>query len=481
MPALLRRYQVPGAVVSSIKNGEVVWTKAFGLAKLAPGAPMRPDMVFNHGSDGKVLTAWAIMRLVEEGKVSLDAPANLYLKRWQLRSATFDPNEVTIRRLLSHSAGLSVHGFLDYNQRRRLPSLVEMLEGRNQPEMMNEVNGSVFIKWQPGAQAHYSGGGFLLLQMVIEDVTGEPFAAFIHREVTAPLGIGRLGWVWTRQLEAAAPMPYGEFGEPVGYRQLGCQAIGSELCSVPDFARFVAAAVTGPHGEPPGRGVLKPQSVEQMLEIQPGTLDTGLGYGVGTLNGDKILGHSGANTGWNARFLLDVTRREGFVIADNSMLGSPLLYAVQNIWLKSVLGIEARTEPPPSEKITLSANRFVLKWVLGFGALLLALTSWCGYQIASGRRRFLRAFRKRRLFMLLPSGLATLFWWYWFYAPQSLPLPVSPALPDLWILPLVNYVTTVLLAWVVVSLLFALSPRRRRPDNSPTAPSQRQLEVEAPR
>jgi len=474
MPDLLRRYQVPGAVVAYIKNGDVIWTKAFGVANLATGAPMEPDMVFNHGSDGKVLTTWAIMRLLEEGKVSLDAPANRYLKRWQLRSSKFDPSEVTIRRLLSHTAGLSVHGFMDYNQRRRLPSLVEMLEGKNQPELVNEVNGPVFIKWPPGAQAHYSGGGFLLLQMVIEDVTGESFAAFMHHAVTAPLGVGRLGWVWTRELESAAPRPYGEYQEPVGYRQLGCQAIGSELCSVPDFARFLAAAVTGPRGEPPGRGVLKPQSVELMMEIQPGTSDTGLGYGVGTINGDKVLGHSGANSGWNARFLLDVNRREGFVIANNSMLGSPLLYAVQNIWLKAALGIEPRGDPPPAEKITAAPNQFVLKWVLGVGALLLAAAIWCGFQIASGRRRFHKLLRKRRLFILLPAVLTTLLWWYWFYAPQALPLPVSPALPDLWVLPLVNYITTLLLVWVIVSLVFALFARSPLPENRPANPSQGQ-------
>src|SRR5882672_6924796 len=124
MPGLLAKYHVPGAVVSCITNGDVVWTKAFGLANRKTGAPMRPDMVFNHGSNGKVLTAWGILRLVEQGKVELDAPANRYLKRWQLCSSQFDPDGVTIRRLLSHTAGLTVHGFLDYDQRRRLPSLV---------------------------------------------------------------------------------------------------------------------------------------------------------------------------------------------------------------------------------------------------------------------------------------------------------------------------------------------------------------------
>ena len=87
----------------------------------------------------------------------------------------------TIRRLLSHTAGLAVHGFLDYDQCRRLPSFVEVLEGKNQIQLFGEVNGPVFIQWQPGSTNVYSGGGFVILQMIIEDVTGESFAAFTRR------------------------------------------------------------------------------------------------------------------------------------------------------------------------------------------------------------------------------------------------------------------------------------------------------------
>ena len=145
MPGVLTSNGVPGAVVSYIKNGEVAWTKAFGVADLQTGSPMRPDMVFNHGSNGKVMTAWALMRLVEAGKVELDAPANRYLKRWQIRSTTFDPNGVTPRRLLSHTAGLTVHGFTDYEQGATLPTLVEVLEGKNQDD------GAVYIEWEPGS------------------------------------------------------------------------------------------------------------------------------------------------------------------------------------------------------------------------------------------------------------------------------------------------------------------------------------------
>ncbi len=403
MPDLLAKYRVPGAVVSCITNGAVAWTKAFGRANLKTGAPMQPDMVFNHGSNGKVLTVWGIMRLVEQGKVELDAPANRYLKRWQLRSSQFDPAGVTIRRLLTHRAGLTVHGILDYDQRRPLPTLVEILEGKNQIQLFGEVNGPVVIKWQPGSTNVYSGGGFVLLQMIIEDVTGEPFAAFMQREVTAPLGLN-VKWVWTPQLEHAAPMPYGELQEEIGYRQLASQAIGSELCTVPDFARFVAA----------------------------------------------------------------FTRREGFVVANNSSQGYLFQIAMQKLWLKTVLGVDAGTNPEPGEGITPRVNRIALKIAVGIGSFLFVTAVWCGRQIARGKRRRAWPGFRRGLRIITPPILATLVWWYVFYAPRNLPLPLPPSFLSIWLVPFVHYVTALLLGWMGVALLFALFPRRRK-DDAPDA------------
>lgn len=460
MPALLKKYRVPGAVVSCIKNGDVAWTKAFGRANLSTGALMEPDIVFEHGSNGKVLTAWGLMRLVEEGKVELDAPVNRYLKRWQLRSSQFDPNAVTIRRLLSHTAGLTVQGFMDYRLRRRLPTLVEMLEGKNQVPMFNgEVNGSVLIKWQPGSKSEYSGGGFLVLQMVIEDVSGETFAAFMKREVTEPLGLSTLQWVWTPQLEALAAMPYGEMQEPVGYRQLGCQAIGSEICTVPDFARFVAAAVAGPNGEVAGRGVLRPESVARMLEIQTNSDGAGLGYGIAWVNGHKMLGHGGSNPGWNAYFCLDTSQRDGYLIANNSMLGSPLNVAVDNLWRRTTWGTAFGTDPLPATGITVHLNQTVLRIALVSWALLLLFAGSTSCDVVRRKRRWRWPPSRRRL--LIPSAFTvlTLLWWYLFYAPGCLPLPFSPAIPDIWVLPLINYIASVLLGCIAISLFFALLPR----------------------
>ena len=379
MPELLAEYQVPGAVVAYIRNGDVAWTQAYGLADVANQKPMRADMIFNHGSDGKVLTAWGVMRLVEQGRVDLDAPVNAYLKRWQLQSTQFDPNDVTPRRLLSHTAGLTVHGFNDYGPRRTLPGLVDVLDGRNQ------LDGAVVIGSQPGTRFEYSGGGFVVLQMMIEDVTGEPFAVFMERGITGPLGLSSLRWTWTPELSAQAPTPYGLLGEPLEYRQLASQAIGSEVSTVADFARFVAAAVDGPGGEPAGRGVLQPATVQQMLEIQPNTNGTaGLAYGIGSGGGGKLLMHFGSNPGWNAHFVISPDRREGFVIANNSMRGDPLDLAVHYLWLTTVLGGGAGAAPLPVPADYGLAATIVqgLAAVLAIGLLITA--AWFIYELKSG-------------------------------------------------------------------------------------------------
>jgi CubicO group peptidase (beta-lactamase class C family) len=269
MPALLERYDVSGSVVAAIEDGDVVWARAFGLADVSEGTAMGPDMVFNFGSCGKMITAWAVVRLVEEGEVELDAPVNRYLRRWQVESASYDAAEVTVARLLSHTSGFGVHGFLDHSPRRVAPpDLIETLSGAHLFEGVAETLdwrrvslGTATLVQEPGSGYRYSGAGYGVLQLLVEDVTGEPFATFVQREITEPLGATSVRWAWTPELQDRAPTPYSEEGRVVEYRQLTLQSIGSAVGTVSDFARFVAAAVTGPDGEPAGRGVLQPDTV----------------------------------------------------------------------------------------------------------------------------------------------------------------------------------------------------------------------------
>ena len=453
MPEWLTKYRVPGAVVSYIQNGEVAWTRTYGLADLSTQKPMSPEMIFNFGSTGKVLTGWGIMRLVEQGKLNLDAPVNQYLKRFQIQSIEYDAQKVTLRRLLSHTAGLTIHGFSDYSQRRQMPTLVEVLNGQNQ------TDGKVVLFQEPGTGYKYSGGGYVLLQMVIEDVSGEPFDQFMAREVTGPLGMPILNWTWTPELSAIAPVPYGRQQEALGYRQLASQAIGSEITTVPEFARFVAAAVSGANGEPPGRGVLSPETIAAMIKIQPRAQNSGLAYSVTPVKGGAMLNHFGANPGWSAFFSIDSALREGLVMATNSSNGFPLCATVQNLWAVTLYHLNEppiEQDPYPDTLPTQAVIELALAGLLGLGLVI---------NLAQFRRGLLlkqhvRACRPKMKDLVWVTfwTLLVLYWIYWFYS--ALPLPLPPSFPDFWRTPQVDMVLGVMLAWVAFSLARAWYPRR---------------------
>jgi len=198
-----------------------------------------------------------------------------YLKRWHLPPSTFDAQRVTVRRLLSHTAGLSVPAFDRYHPRRPIPTLVRALDGKNQG------NGPVMIATLPGSENRYSGGGYGVLQLLIEDVSGEPFADYMRHAIQQPLGMADYDWSWTPELRAAAATPYGFHFDPLPYYRDAVQAIGSGNGTVTEFARFIAATVPGPNGEPAGRGVLTPATVQLMMQPQAGIASSGgLGYGV---------------------------------------------------------------------------------------------------------------------------------------------------------------------------------------------------------
>jgi hypothetical protein len=293
--------------------------------------------------------------------------------------------------------------------------------------------------------------------MVIEDVTGEPFAAFMEREVTGPLGLTSLRWAWSPELTANAPTPYGLQGEPLEYRQLASQAIGSEVSTVADFARFVAAAVEGPDGQPAGRGVLSSEAVRELTSPQPATNGSaGLGYGIGSSGGDRLVMHFGSNPGWNAHFVLDLRRREGFAIANNAMSGGPLNLAVHFLWLETVLHESVHAAPSPASRASLLSN-VAAGLALGLGLPWLIASAWWLRQVLLGRRQW----SPQRgwapwLWLLALSGLL-MAWDYWFYLPWPLPLPVG--FTDVWRVPAVDLVSLALIAWWFYSLAVALFPR----------------------
>src|SRR5262245_43837711 len=163
----------PGASIAVIDNFEIAWAKGFGVRKQGTRAPVRVDTPFQAGSVSKPVFALAAMRLAQDRRIDLDADIRGYLGSWPLPDGDdgWQP-KVTLRQLLSHTAGTTVHGFPGYPADGFLPSLPQVLDGAPPANTL-----PVFIDLIPGLQFRYSGGGTTIAQLAINDVIGRPFPA----------------------------------------------------------------------------------------------------------------------------------------------------------------------------------------------------------------------------------------------------------------------------------------------------------------
>jgi CubicO group peptidase (beta-lactamase class C family) len=320
VPALLKQQGVPGVSIATIMEGEVVLVKAYGLADTSQGTPVLPETRFNIGSVSKTITAWAVLTLVEKRLVELDAPLERYLKRWRLPPSNFAHDKVTVRRALSHTAGLSVRGYHGvYLPGDKLPMLEASLAG------YSGSDGALRVSAEPGAGFRYSSGGYTLLQLLIEEVSGEPFAEYVKRVIFNPLRMASARYEWTIELQAVVATPYKPDGSAWPHYQYIEQGSGGVYLTAADLARFVAATV-GNREEAPGRGVLKPETLQMMIAPAAGTEGGyGLGYKFMPLANETLLSHDGANEGWRALFLLHPQTRDGVVVLTNSDAGGKVM------------------------------------------------------------------------------------------------------------------------------------------------------------
>jgi len=318
----------PGLAVALVERGQVAWAAGYGLADPAAGRPVTATTRFQAASVSKPVAAWGVLRLVEAGRIRLDEPVLPHLRRWRPPSSPFDGGGLTVRRLLSHTAGLSVHGYVGQRTDRPVPSIAASLAGETGDGFPVELLEA------PGRRWLYSGGGYSVLQLLVEELTGRPFADFMAAEVLAPLGMAASGFRWSRTAGTARPHDAG--GRPGPDFAFAEQAAAGLVTTAPDLARFLAAALTGPAGEPPGRGVLSPAGVRLALSAAPATEGRwGLGYGLGVLDsGDRLAYHEGANRGWRAGLALLPDRRAGIAALANGDDGGAVIDAVIQRWLE---------------------------------------------------------------------------------------------------------------------------------------------------
>ncbi|AZA84378.1 hypothetical protein C1637_05920 [Chryseobacterium lactis] len=329
---------VPGVAIAVIQNGKIIWTQCIGLGDKKKQQPITTETIFNVGSISKMVSAWGFMQLTEKGLVKLDAPVDQYLTRWKLPASQYDLSKVTLRRILSHTAGLSVHGYGGSEQGTKLLSLEESLSGKT------KRNGeSVRLISEPGTKWEYSGGGYTLAQLMLEERTKEKFADYMKKNVFNPLGLNHTSYEWTAEMMKNSAIAYDTSGKPIKNRIFTEQAAAGLQTTVLDLARFAELSL----GYKQNRlhKVLRPATVQLMEEAIAPFSDqgkSGLGYRFMNYEGLETLGHTGENEGWSAAIFMYLPTKSSIVILCNGSNGDRVWFPIYQSWAKRIKAVSAQ-------------------------------------------------------------------------------------------------------------------------------------------
>lgn len=316
----MAHYGVPGVSVAVIDHGRLAWAKGYGITDRIAGDPVTKKTLFQAASISKPVAALAALRLVERGVLSLDAPVNRYLRRWRIADTPVaEGNAVTLRHLLGHSAGLTVHGFPGYPHGAPLPGVVEVLDG------MQFVNTPpVRLDTLPGTVWRYSGGGYTVLQLLLEDVLGKPFPDLMRELVLDPIGMKSSTFEQPLPTELSMFAARGHEREGArilsGWHDYPEMAAAGLWTTPSDLARLAIELQRALRGEE-GR-ILSPAMAREMMTSGRG--GWGLGFKIEGEEGARTFSHGGSNHGYKAQFLAFIEGGMGAIIMTNGDNGSPL-------------------------------------------------------------------------------------------------------------------------------------------------------------
>lgn len=281
------------------------------------GRAVDENTLFQVASLSKWVTAWGVMTLVEQGRVELDAPVSRYLTRWRLPASEYDNEQVTVRRLLSHSSGLTDGlGFMGFAPDQTPLSIEDELSAP--ADIMPGASGAVRVGARADGTWRYSGGGYLMLQLLIEEVSRQPFNDYMRAAVLEPLGMRGSGFVDPNP-ELLADI-YGEDGGQATHYRFTATGAASLYTSAADLTRFLQAHVAGPHGEAPGRGVLSAETLAMMRAPEAHLFVLPV-WGLGptlyaqTRASGFVIGHDGQNfPAINTTARLDPATGDGVIV-----------------------------------------------------------------------------------------------------------------------------------------------------------------------
>jgi CubicO group peptidase (beta-lactamase class C family) len=317
----MAHYHVPGLSVAFIDQGHIAWTRVYGVANTATHAPVTTETMFQAASISKAASALGAMRLVREGTLHLDTDVNLQLKSWQVPENQFTATQkVTLRRILSHTAGLTVSGFNGYPQGQPLPTVLQMLNGE-----IPANNAPIRVDTIPGTIQRYSGGGYVVMRLLMTDVTDQPFPELMDQLVLHPLGMEHSTFAqplpekWKKFAAQAYDIDGNLFNG--GYRNYPEMAPDGLWTTPSDLARLAIEVQKENAGT--SHTLLDQENMHQLLTPQFGRW--GLGFELGELEGRPTFDHGGAVEGFKDRLEAFVEQGgQGIAIMTNSDGGGHL-------------------------------------------------------------------------------------------------------------------------------------------------------------
>jgi CubicO group peptidase (beta-lactamase class C family) len=324
---LMEKFKVPGLSIAVIDNFQVIWAKGYGLTVGDSKAPVTPKTLFQAGSISKPVAATAALYMVEQGKLALDENVNDKLKTWKVPENEFTQTEkVTLRRLMSHTGGLTVHGFPGYDVDAPLPTLVQILNGEK-PANTSPVR----VDFVPGTKFRYSGGGVTIEQLLMMDVSGKPFPALLRETVLDKIGMADSSYeqpLPPTRASVTAGGTYRDGKEVHGKWHIYPEMAAAGLWTTPtDLAHFAIEIALSKNGK--SNRVLSQKMTNEMLT--PVLEEAGLGFFLDKQNPGQF-GHNGADEGFQALLTVNAETGKGLVIMANSDNG----IAVGDLLLRSV-------------------------------------------------------------------------------------------------------------------------------------------------
>jgi len=341
---LMTRLRVPGVSIAVIKDFEIHWAKGYGIADVTSGATVTPETMFQAASISKPTAAMGVMRLVQDGKLSLDTDINTYLTSWKLPASDHTRERpVTLRALLSHTSGLGDgFGFPGYHPQTPLPSVVQILNGE-QPSN----TGKVLMERAPFTAFKYSGGGVTIVQLALTDITGRAFPELMRSLVLDPIGMRNSGFEQPLSAERDRQAARAHNGRGAAmdakwhvYPEL--EAAG--LWTTPsDLARLAIELQNALQGK--SNRVLSSASAREMVS-PVGMGDFAVGFGLRKVGEGWYFAHGGSNWGFQCDLMAHVRKGYGVAVMTNADSGGAVLNEIRNR-VAAAYGWDSLDKPVP--------------------------------------------------------------------------------------------------------------------------------------